>query len=221
MIYIVNTGNFLSEHTARLGHTLAFGSSEMRIPSFSQWLKSSTLYSDKVLLDKIKNWPYLHNAAAFDEWVANGDRHFGNILFAGQDDFYLIDHGHCFTGPGWSRKKLDPEVKISNKLLDTVKKIGRDESNKRLSEISFVNEWSGVDIQDLGLKTNAKEYEAQNLIENVVAFIQMRFTGLETRLRRELGGYLYEWDSIKYLSCLTRLLCELGSGSYGTDNGLR
>lgn len=57
-----------------------------------------------------------------------------------------------------------------------------------LSEIGFVNEWSGVDIRDLGLKTNAKEYEAQSLLENVVAFIQTRFLGLETRLRRELGG---------------------------------
>lgn len=113
MTYIVNTGNFLREHTSKLGHTLAFGSSEMEIPSFSQWLKSSTPHSDKVLLDKIKNWPYLYNAAAFDEWVANSDRHFGNILFAGQDNFYLIDHGHCFTGPGWSRKKLDPDVIIS------------------------------------------------------------------------------------------------------------
>ena len=160
----------------------------MKIPSFGQWLRLSTPYSDKVLLDKIKNWPHLHKAAAFDDWVANSDRHFENILFAGEDNFYLIDHGHCFTGPGWSKKKLDPDVNVSNKLLDTVKKIGRDESNKMLSEIGFVNEWGSVDIQDLGLKTNAKEYEAQSLIKDVVAFIQTRFSGLETRLRRELGG---------------------------------
>ena len=29
----------------------------------------------------------------FDEWIANGDRNLGNLLWDGEKDFYLIDHG--------------------------------------------------------------------------------------------------------------------------------
>ncbi|WP_429809821.1 hypothetical protein [Ensifer sp. B1-9] len=43
----------------------------------------------------------------FDEWMANVDRHHGNLLLAGSGDMWLIDHGNYITGHMWSKEKLD------------------------------------------------------------------------------------------------------------------
>lgn len=40
-------------------------------------------------------WSKLLAAIAFDEWIANGDRDPSNLLFIGQREFQLIDHGEA------------------------------------------------------------------------------------------------------------------------------
>lgn len=42
---------------------------------------------------RIQKWSHLLGAACFDEWIANEDRHFGNVLHDGVSKFWLIDHG--------------------------------------------------------------------------------------------------------------------------------
>lgn len=34
----------------------------------------------------------MHDAIAFDEWIANQDRHVGNILYDGGKEYMLIDN---------------------------------------------------------------------------------------------------------------------------------
>lgn len=44
-------------------------------------------------------WPGFAACVAFDEWVANIDRHADNLLLAGGGRIVPIDHSDCFGGP--------------------------------------------------------------------------------------------------------------------------
>lgn len=51
------------------------------------------LYSTDELIREQAAWQYADHTIAFDESVANPDRHAFNLLRKGENDFYLIDHG--------------------------------------------------------------------------------------------------------------------------------
>ena len=59
----------------------------------------------KALLCAWSKWP---EAACFDDWIANADRHPGNLLVGGPGEVWLIDHSHAFTGDKWPRPDLCP-----------------------------------------------------------------------------------------------------------------
>lgn len=56
-------------------------------------------------LQRLAAWKGMPAAVALDEWIANVDRHAGNLLVSGSGDFWLIDHSHVLTGSTW-----DPPV---------------------------------------------------------------------------------------------------------------
>lgn len=61
---------------------LFFGSEKVEHPDLRRYQKPVEL---------LKNWVLLNKASVFDEWIANEDRHDGNLLTDGSD-FWLIDH---------------------------------------------------------------------------------------------------------------------------------
>jgi hypothetical protein len=70
------------------------------------------------VIERLSKWPGLGNLYAFDSWVANVDRHPGNLLLSGADAVWLIDHGYSFTGPNWSPSDLVAEYTFRNKLAE-------------------------------------------------------------------------------------------------------
>lgn len=74
---------------------LGFACEEILLPSIKQKIGSElTEAIARAFVDIFtKNCPDYTNVIGFDEWVANGDRNIGNILWDGQKEFYLIDHG--------------------------------------------------------------------------------------------------------------------------------
>jgi hypothetical protein len=71
-------------------------------PAFLRWF-----------VDSVRGW---RRCVAFDVWVGNGDRHLQNLLLDGTTA-WLIDHGHCFTGPDWSATDLIPGRNCPSRLL--------------------------------------------------------------------------------------------------------
>lgn len=65
-----------------------FGSLLVEAPPFLHFLRNDT-----AVLARLKAWPLVMPAACFDEWIANTDRHAGNVLHDGAVGFWLIDHG--------------------------------------------------------------------------------------------------------------------------------
>jgi hypothetical protein len=69
----------------------------------------------------LMNWRQLGVAAAFDEWAAVIDRHWGNLLLDENRNIWLIDHTHAFTGADWTLGNL-PQVNCGSWLItDAVK----------------------------------------------------------------------------------------------------
>lgn len=63
----------------------------------------------------------LDGTIALDEWIANDDRHLGNIIYSpGRQEFWLIDHGRALTGSWWELWGLeDPSLPVRNLLVDS------------------------------------------------------------------------------------------------------
>ena len=70
-------------------NTIFYGSEDVGFPSLAQLVKF------KHAEEKLRLWPDLFNAGCFDEWIANPDRHSGNIIYSGGKHFTLIDHSHA------------------------------------------------------------------------------------------------------------------------------
>lgn len=70
--------------------TLAFGSVTITHGNLRPWFAQ---LGNSAVIRRLREWVDLVPAACFDEWIANSDRHGGNILFDGKDTFWLIDHG--------------------------------------------------------------------------------------------------------------------------------
>ena len=63
----------------------------------------------------LKAWKGWCSTVAFDELIINKDRHLGSILWGGEDNFYLIDHGRTFGEPSWLERQ--------NRLIDIYKTV--------------------------------------------------------------------------------------------------
>ncbi len=98
------------------GSRLAFGSTDVATPAVAQLYRGLTPAASRAVHERLSNWDGVGNLYGFDSWVANIDRHDGNLLFGGDGEVWLIDHGHCFTGPEWKASDLEPPRTYSNLL---------------------------------------------------------------------------------------------------------
>jgi hypothetical protein len=88
----------------------------MMVPNLSFQLSNPGIKLPAQIVQEFAKWPHLGALMAFDIWIANTDRHPGNLLFGGNGDIWLIDHGHSFTGPTWLGNNLDPSANYANRL---------------------------------------------------------------------------------------------------------
>lgn len=114
----VQRGDLTQSQRWKLNETkrICFGSEDAKHPSFLQVLNSQPGHRN-ALIGRLVNWSGFKETAWFDEWTANVDRHLGNLLFD-RTDFWLIDHGHAFSGPRWTPVDLDPDKHFNNRFLD-------------------------------------------------------------------------------------------------------
>jgi hypothetical protein len=97
---------------------LVFISADVKVPNLTHRLTTSDAVAQAALYGEVAIWPDLGKLYAFDAWIANIDRHPGNLLFGGPGEAWLIDHGHSFTGPAWTPADLNPLRDVSNRLQE-------------------------------------------------------------------------------------------------------
>lgn len=98
------------------GGSLAFASVDAQTPNLLQRLNASHPLGQAIIHNALSGWSKKSGLYGFDTWVANVDRHIGNLLFGSKNEIWLIDHGRCFTREDWSPSDLDPDVQYLNKL---------------------------------------------------------------------------------------------------------
>lgn len=101
-------------------HGILFGSQDEGHPD----LKHSLIPSE-MIMGFLSLWAELPKACVFDEWIANEDRHDGNILTNGLE-FWLIDHGLALNTAVFKSNSV-----IDNKLLNDAMKFADNDISKQ------------------------------------------------------------------------------------------
>lgn len=125
-------------------------------PNLKQWAK----LKDKEVYSKLIAWKGLLDAACFDGWIGNPDRHGANILFDGGENFFLIDHG----------KALIDTKKSFNYLMNTVvfRDTNKDELTKQRTKKQtqkIASGYNSVDYKNIKIAENTIYYHVGNLVK--------------------------------------------------------
>lgn len=101
--------------STRDGRRLVLASVDVNVPSIT-FRYTNDVPGRARLLGAVTAWPNLGRLYGFDAWIANVDRHAGNLLFGAGAEAWLIDHGHAFSGSTWSLHELDPQRAYRHRL---------------------------------------------------------------------------------------------------------
>lgn len=95
---------------------LAFASHAMPMQTLGRHVGLQTPGALRELVSHWREWP---DVLVFDQWIANPDRHSGNLLVGGPGEIYLIDHGLSFYRRNWSPAQIEAAVSLVTTKLWT------------------------------------------------------------------------------------------------------
>lgn len=172
------------------GSRLIFVSCDVRHPNLMRVLNSATSPAAlTAIMADVLTWPMLGRLYGFDAWVANIDRHPGNLLFGGKHDIWLIDHGHCFSGPTWTGADLDAERPYTHRLSEWVTAhLQPEERKRRSSEVdSCANEMAKLDVSAAAAGSHIADLLPAGDVVAVVSFLQGRVAHVPRHANTALG----------------------------------
>ncbi|WP_322788134.1 HipA family kinase [Pseudooceanicola nitratireducens] len=100
------------------GGVVVFSSVDVQTPNLAQRVSSAHPLGQKIISHALNAWAKKSGLYGFDTWVANVDRHAGNLLFGSRNEVWLVDHGRCFTKEDWSPHDLRPNIQYLNRLRE-------------------------------------------------------------------------------------------------------
>ncbi len=171
------------------GH-LVFASADMNAPNVQQ-----IYFGDPgkvpLIREKLAGWSDVGGMYGFDTWIANTDRHEGNLLFSGRSDVWLIDHGHSFTGPAWEPTHFKPDAQYDNRLSHWLTPTMTDNRRREVAGPAgdMPARLNGVKLARLGELNYVAHVLAQGDFEALVAFLDARVQHVP-RLSSEALGLL-------------------------------
>lgn len=97
---------------------LVFGSKSGNAPSFLKRFNGDWASAKNFLANnRFERW---QDIIVFDDWIANVDRHVGNLLIEPGNKVWWIDHSHAFTGSQWREGELVCDGKFQNQVAENV-----------------------------------------------------------------------------------------------------
>lgn len=168
---------------------LVFVSVDVKVPNVTFRWQGSDAAGKQALFAEIAKWGDLGHLYAYDSWIANVDRHAGNILFGGNSEFWLIDHGHSFTGPDWQADQLDPDNEYRNRLSEWL--TGCLTLNQKKQHAREARNF-GVKIADFDAAETSKNSRISNLlpvgnVEALKVFLEKRTARVPIDASKALG----------------------------------
>lgn len=144
----------------------------------------------EAVLARLAQWQQLGHLYGFDALVANIDRHEGNLLFSGDREVWLIDHGHCFTGPGWVPADLaPPDRTVVNRLKDWLTPALNETQRVATANVAtrVEIETARIDVRALAMSNHLAELLGSGDLEAVVAFVNERCAHIPRLASAALG----------------------------------
>jgi hypothetical protein len=131
--------------------------------------------------------PYL--LYGFDAWVANIDRHPGNLLFGGKEQVWLIDHGHCLSGPSWTPEDLQEDGDYQNRLTEWLtSRMNLDQKKKRSAEANkLATTLRGIDVEKTAAASHARALLPSAHIAAASSFLTGRVDKVPRHASKALG----------------------------------
>lgn len=179
-VVVPKTGLPDSEHWPEAAeHVMAFASEDAHGISFKAWLRKDHPRAQQIL----HAWDRYQDTTYFEEWVANTDRHLGNILYDGE--YWLIDHGRAFNVPHWPTLELDPYISYTNELFRVrMQDISQHERYQwRRDSARFAELCQTVQCE--GIAGQAQEL-SQELLQDAAIFLEHRAAHLVGPICRRL-----------------------------------
>lgn len=185
----VATPDVLAAKHVRYGKTgahLVFASVAADAKPVLQLIRESGRWNH--VIDRLAEWQELGCMYGFDSWIANIDRHQGNLLLGGDDEIWMIDHGHSFTGPAWSRDQLVAEVDVPNRLAEwlTPRLSGARRGQAAEEAFNFAKGAAQTDIERT-LRSNRLDDILADEFSTIAKFLVERLKLVEPLSRKALG----------------------------------
>jgi len=170
------------------GNRLVFASADVKVPNLSYRIKS-TFPNHCQILGELIDWRQLGSLYAFDAWVANVDRHPGNLLLGGQGEIWLIDHGYCLSGPNWAAIDLVPNIAYRNRLSEWLTGcLTPSQRNSRISEADdLMATAKTIDLAELPENSHAVDFLSDADLKAAQDFLSERINYIPQEAGRALG----------------------------------
>lgn len=163
--------------------SLLFGSKSIEYPNLFRKL---SILAKEQILPLLEEYDEEHGVAVFDEWTANPDRHFGNILFDGSNHFYFIDHEFCVP------VGCQPTSIIGKNRLLNEFKITKEQDKNKLSYIdhcmkAHTPKCVSYALDNIADRTFALNFLEQSEIDYLIQFLQSRVLYITNLLYQRLN----------------------------------
>ena len=171
------------------GNRIVFASRDVKVPNITFHLRGNTALPPQIVLKDLTEWSELGQLYAFDAWIANVDRHPGNLLFGKKDEIWLIDHGHCLTGPTWQAAGLDPAAEYRNRLSEWLTQwLTEDQKTQRSTEVArFIEPMSCIDVSAASSVSLVDELMPLDDLAAVQMFLSSRVASVLGEANKALG----------------------------------
>lgn len=164
------------------GRGLMFASVNVSSPSVASLVKGPTDQETMVLLrpivELLAKQPWLADLYGFDAWVANVDRHIGNVLFGSGSGVWVIDHGRCFTGATWTQADLVAAGTYRHRLREWVTLFLSSDERKRLANeaAALAIRLRDVDVREAGGRNGVVNLIGASDFEALISFLTDRIS---------------------------------------------
>lgn len=171
------------------GITLAFASESpnSRTMSFERLLRIENATANTAF----DEWKDYNLVVAFDEWIANPDRNWGNFLFTpGDSNFWLIDHGAALTGdkyPQWSLNQ--PSISTHNALLEMKLHSLSTTEKEDIQSAAFklMDKARTIEINSINTDNFVNKISPNTEVEKIIKFLALRIDQTAKELCKKIG----------------------------------
>lgn len=141
------------------------------------------------VLKYVKKSPFMGQMYGLDTWVANVDRHAGNLILKGDGSVVLIDHGYCFTGPTWTAADLVGHAEYGNRLATWLTpKLSQHDKDSAMADIMGLTEiMSATDVQEIVDSFELSGFFGTSDCDAVVGFLESRTAHVLALSAKSLG----------------------------------